>query len=45
MHLIVTHRLVDVQVPQVVMNPIFTYSGRDIASSILSYQTKHLRAV
>ena len=45
MHLIRTHRLVDVQVPQVVMNLIFSYSGRDVTSPIPSYQTKHLRAV
>jgi len=45
MHLIGTHRLVDVQVPQVITNLIFTYSGRDVASPIPSYQTKHLSAV
>jgi len=37
MHHIGTHRLVDVQVPLVVANLIFTYSGRDVASLILSY--------
>ena len=45
MHLFGTHRSVDVQVPQVVMNLIITYSGRDTASPVLSYQTKCLRAV
>jgi len=32
MHLIRTHRLVDVQVPQVVANQSFPYSERDTAS-------------
>ena len=45
MHLIETHRLVDVQVPQMVKNPSLAYSGRNIASPISSYQTKCLRAV
>ena len=45
MHLIGTYKLVDIQVPQVVMNPIFANSGRNVASPVTSYQTKHLRAV
>ena len=34
MHLIRTHRVADVQVPQVLSNLIFAYSWRDISSSI-----------
>jgi len=34
-----THRLVDIQVPQVVTNLVFAYSGRDVASPVPSYQT------
>jgi len=45
MHLMWTYRLVDVQIPQVVTNLIFTCSGRDAASPVFSYQTKHLRDV
>jgi len=45
MHLTGTHRLVDVQVPHVVMNLTFSFSGKDFASLIPSYQTKHLKAV
>jgi len=45
MYLIGIHRLVDVQVPHVVTNPIFAYIGRDVTSPTPSYQTKYLRAV
>lgn len=42
MHLIGIRKLVDIQVPQVLTNLIFAYSGRDITSPIPFYQTKHL---
>ena len=44
MLLLGTHRLVDVQIPQVLMNPIFAYS-EDVDSESPSYQTQSLRAV
>ena len=37
-----THRLVDVQVPQVVTNLIFAYSVKGTASPVLSHQTRCL---
>ena len=40
-----THRLVDVQVPQVAANLNFAYSGSNAASLIHFYQTKYLRTV
>ena len=45
MHLIGTHRLVDVHVSHVVADLIFTHSGWDVAPQIPSYQTKGLRAL
>jgi len=45
MHLIGTNRLMDVQLPQVVMNVIVTYSRRDIAPSVPTFQTICSRAV
>lgn len=36
-----THRLMDIQTPQVVMSLIFAYSRRDVSSPIPSYETKH----
>ena len=38
MHLIRTHGPMDVQVPQVVTNLVFAYSGRIIASSVPTFQ-------
>jgi len=34
MHLVRSHRLMYIQVPQVVTNLIFSYSGRDLASPV-----------
>ena len=45
MHIIETHRPIDVHVPQTVVNLNFAYSGRDVASLIPLYQTKYLRAL
>lgn len=45
MHLVEIHRVVDVQIPQIVTNLSLAYSRRDIASPVPSYWTKCLRAV
>lgn len=42
MHLMKSHRLTDVQVPQVVTDLIFTYNGRDV-SIIMPKAEEHLR--
>ena len=39
MHLIVTHKFMDVQVPQVVAKLIFAYNGRDIAPLVPTFWT------
>jgi len=45
MNLVRSHRLMHVQIPQVVMNLIFSYSGRDFAPSIPILWFRHLRGV
>jgi len=45
MHLVRSHRLTFVQVPQVVTNLIFSYSGRDFASPIPVLWSIHSRGV
>jgi len=39
------HRLMDVQIPQVVTNLMFTYSGRDITLPVPTFWPIHLRGV
>jgi len=45
MHLIRSHELMYVQVPQVVLNMIFSYSGRDFAPPVPALWSIHLRDV
>ena len=45
MHLIMSHRLLYVQVPQVVTDSIFPYSARDFSFPIPILESIHSRAV
>ena len=45
LHLIRFHRYLCVQVPQVVMNLIFSYSWRDFATPVLDLRSIHSRGL